>query len=303
MLVTMFVLATTSVGAIAQDQSEDSQPPDESAETAAETTVDPPQRTTNFLGLDAAPLRGSLVTDRPDFTESTVTIPRGRAQLEAGYTFTYDKEKDVRTKDHTFPELLLRVGLADDLELRIGWAGWSLAREMTHEPSRAGRRVSVESRDNGGTDMSLGLKFHLLDQDGWVPDFGVIVAADLPTGAGGKTSGDVDPFLGLLWAYDLTDRWALAGNVNLAVPTSERGRFFQTSASVSAAFALTDELGAYVEYFGFYPNDRGADAAHSLNGGFTYLITDNFQIDVLAGFGLNEEADDFFAGAGFAWRF
>jgi hypothetical protein len=40
-----------------------------------------------------------------------------------------------------------------------------------------------------------------------------------------------------------------------------------------------------------------------LNGGFTWLITENLQLDWRAGFGLNEEADDFFTGAGFGIRF
>lgn len=259
--------------------------------------------TVNFLGLEAAPLKGTLVTDRPDFTESTLTIPRGRFQLEAGYTFTSDKEDGVRAKDHTFPELLLRVGLVDDVELRIGWSGWSLSREEFRERNEVGRTVKMHTRDNGGTDMNVGFKFHLLDRDGWAPDFAVLVGADLPTGASGKTSGDVDPNLGLLWAYDLSDDMSLAGNVNFAVPTSEKGRFFQTSASVSLGYSLTDDLGAYFEYYGFYNNDRNTDAAHYANGGFTYLITDNFQFDVRVGAGLNEEADDLFVGTGFAWRF
>jgi len=58
-----------------------------------------------------------------------------------------------------------------------------------------------------------------------------------------------------------------------------------------------------LEYFGFYPNDLGTDCAHFINGGFTYLITNNLQIDWRAGFGVNEEAEDFFTGVGLSWRF
>ena len=117
------------------------------------------------------------------------------------------------------------------------------------------------------------------------------------------SSGDVDPQLVLLWAYDVTDALAIAGNVGLASITEDGDRFAQTSASLAAAFAVTSRLGAYVEYFGFYPNAEGSDCAHTLNGGLTYLINNNFQIDLRVGAGLNEEADDFFTGVGFAWRF
>lgn len=256
-----------------------------------------------LFGLGAAPLTEPLVTDRPDFTESTDAVPWGHAQLEIGYTFTYDREGDERTRDHSFPETLLRIGLVEDIELRLGWSGVTMHETLAEVEGPRGRRFGKTERDTGNDDLSVGFKFKLLEQDGLVPHFGVITAISLPTGNATSTSGDVDPEVVLLWAYDVTDSFSVAGNILLAVPTSEKGRFFQSGASLTGAVALTDKLGAYVEYFGLYPSDREQDAEHTVNGGFTYLITDNLQLDVLAGFGLNEQAPDFFAGAGISIRF
>ena len=256
-----------------------------------------------LFGLRAAPLTEPLVTDRPDFTESTDAVPWGHAQLEIGYTFTYDREGDERTREHSFPETLLRIGLIEDIELRLGWSGVTMHETLAEVESRRGRRFGVTERDTGNDDLSVGFKFKLLEQDGLVPHFGVITAVSLPTGNATSSSGDVDPEVVLMWAYDVTDSFSVAGNFLLAVPTSEQGRFFQGGASLAGAVALTDKLGAYVEYFGLYPSDREQDAEHTLNGGFTYLITDNLQLDVLAGFGLNEQAPDFFAGVGISIRF
>lgn len=69
-------------------------------------------------------------------------------------------------------------------------------------------------------------------------------------------------------------------------------------------FSLTDRLGAYTEYFGFYPS--GADTVapeHFFNGGFSYLISNDIQWDIRAGTGLNTEADDFLVGTGLSIRF
>ena len=43
-----------------------------------------------------------LVTDRPDFTEASSTVGRGVAQLEFGYTYTYndDAGQAVRTRHY-----------------------------------------------------------------------------------------------------------------------------------------------------------------------------------------------------------
>ncbi|MGH7563856.1 MAG: hypothetical protein ACREK5_05485, partial [Gemmatimonadota bacterium] len=53
-----------------------------------------------------------LVTDRPDFTESALTVPRGDPQLESGYTLTRADDAD----EHALGEVLLRIGVAGRLE-------------------------------------------------------------------------------------------------------------------------------------------------------------------------------------------
>ncbi len=274
------------------------------AAAAAEPTTRPAAADRDApLALAQPQSDGPLVSDRPDFTESAVTVPAGRVQLESGYTFTYDREKKVRVRDHTFPEFLLRIGLAPDLELRVGWEGWSSTETLFRTRTDAGRPITRTDHNDGATDPYLGAKIHVLEQRGWIPELGLIPAITVPSGSRSKTSADVDPQLGIPWAYGLTDRLSVAGQLNLVVPTSDGRRFFQTSASVSLGVQITDWLGAYVEYFGFYPNDRGTDCAHYVNGGFTFPITDDLQFDVRTGAGLNEEADDFFAGAGFVIRF
>ena len=249
------------------------------------------------------PMDEPLITDRPDFTESTEAVPAGHVQLELGYTFTYDREGKDRVRNHTAPELLVRIGVFEDFEIRIGWEGYSWSDNQFEGETRGGRRVTREDWSQGAHDLSLGIKYKFFEQNGWVPHFGVIAAMTMPSGSAGVSSGDVDPELVLLWAYDVTDNFAVAGNVGFVVPTDDGDRFFQTTASLSGAFSLTDKLGAYVEYFGFYPNTEDSDCAHFVNAGLTFLINNNFQLDWRIGAGLNEEADDFSTGVGFAWRF
>ena len=72
-------------------------------------------------------------------------------------------------------------------------------------------------------------------------------------------------------------------------------------AAIGASFSLSDHLGSYVEYFGVHSDS--ADSTHSLGGGFTYLINNDLQLDINGGIGLNNAADDYFAGAGVSWRY
>ncbi|MBY0513076.1 MAG: transporter, partial [Gemmataceae bacterium] len=52
-----------------------------------------------------------LASDRPDFTEASSTVGKGRVQLEGGYTFTRDHSGEVATTSHSYPEALLRIGM------------------------------------------------------------------------------------------------------------------------------------------------------------------------------------------------
>ena len=246
------------------------------------------------LGYGRAKIDQPMETDRPDFTEGTQTVTPGHFQLESGYTYTRDDEAGVEIDDHTFPELLWRIGVVEDLELRVGWNGWSLTKI---------RQQGSSVNEDGATDISLGIKHRMYKQDGLVPNFGFIAELGLPTGASNKTADDVEPKLGLLWAYDVAENTAVSGNLNFAGPIDNGTRYFEPSASLSLAQGLTDEVGGYIEYFGFYPNnDTAASSTHFLNGGFTYLVTENFQLDMRVGAGLNKEAEDFFAGSGLSLR-
>lgn len=246
------------------------------------------------------PMDEPLITDRPDFTESTETIPAGHLQIESGYTFTYNREGGTRTTDHTAPEMLWRIGVTDSVELRFGWNGYTFSDSLSKTGVGGGSRKNTSQDAN---DLSLGLKVKLFEQEGWRPHFGIIAGVTVPTGAGGATTGDVDPGIVFLWAYDLSDGTAIAGNVGIALPTEDGHRFVQTTASLSYAFALAEKWGAYTEYFGIYPSSDSDHDAHFFNTGVTYLVNKDFQLDVRVGLGLNEEAGDFFTGVGFSKRF
>ncbi len=257
----------------------------------------------SLFGLQRAELSEPLVTDRPDFTESTDTVPFGHVQWEGGYTFTYDREGAPRTRSHSAPETLIRVGFLENWELRLGLNGYSWTETEFDTATPAGRTERSQDWSQGADDLSFGVKWKFVEQQGFIPHLGVIVETSVPSGSAETTSGDVDPQVKLLWSFDLSERFALSGNVNVAVPTQDAHRFVQSAASMSLGVSLSERWGSYVEYFGVYPNTDGTDCAHYLNGGLTFQLTDNLQFDVRTGAGLNEEADDFFAGVGIAIRF
>ncbi len=253
---------------------------------------------TGPLGFGSPELSQDMETDRPDFTEGPSTISPGHFQLEAGYLFTYNDDDGRRSREHVSPQLLARVGLLSDLELRISWDGYLDSKTTVDDAS-----VS-ENTVNGVSDLNLGLKHRLYEAGSDTPDVSIIIQASVPSGSSDVSSHDTEPEVKLIWARSFCESWALAGNINFASPVLDDKRYFETSTSVTLAHSLTEKIGTYLEYFAFFPNSSAPDSSgsHFINGGFTYGFSNVLQFDVLLGAGLNEEADDLFSGLGVAYR-
>jgi len=301
------ITALTAIGAttVAAGQTPTSQPSSQSSAPASAPTSALSSEPGGFWLFPTRPeASGTIATDRPGYSDSYAVMARGFTNLEAGYTFTYDREGHTRSKNHTVGEFSLRTGLTDNFELRVKWGGYSLTDAVYRgESPYSGRRVTLEEHDDGGTDMSVGFKTQLLKQDGLVPNLSIIPAISLPTGTNSKSTNDVDPEVRLAWNYALTDKWQIYGVGVAAVVSDSDGRFFQSAASLATYYQFTKNLGGFVEYYGVYPAGRGVDCQHAIDFGPVILVNDNFQIDIRAGFGLNEQAPDFFCGIGFGWRF
>lgn len=237
----------------------------------------------------------TIATDRPSFDDTTAIAPLGHVVLETGYTFTLRDRDGVETHIHNFPEVMLRVGIIDDrLELRLGTSGYVWV---------SSEDGSGTSSDEGFSDLLPGIKFKTNDQDGAIPRIALELATTVGTGSNRISTQEVEPIFKFIWSYDLGEGWGIYGNLNTAYPTTAGERFLQGQGGVCVTYAATDRLSFFGEYFLFGPAAKGADAAHYLDFGTAYLITPRIQLDARAGFGLNDEANNFFTGFGISFLF
>ncbi len=229
---------------------------------------------------------GELVTDRPDFTESSQTIARGWYQFESGVTYEGDGRE---ARAFSAPAALMRIGLGRNTELRVGADGFV-------SETFAGVRTS------GVSDIELGFKTQLLNQERHGIDFAVLPAISLPTGGDGFSSGSADPSVKLTWGRDLPAGFGMTGNVNFASFRDDAGRYGQEAVTLSFGHDLVAGFGAYAEVYGMSRLARGESAAWTVNGGVTHPVGANMQFDIEAGRGVTAAAPDWFIGAGFAVR-
>ncbi len=238
-----------------------------------------------------------LITDRPDFTEASVTVGRGVVQIESGYTYLSDDNGASSSREHIFPEMLMRVGvLADWFELRVGY---TLIEGTTHTFGE-GRATFT-----GSNDLYLGMKLALTGQAGVLPEMAIVPQMFVPSGSSDHTAGETLPGVNWLYGWDVTDFIATGGStqVNRRLDDETGDPYAEFAQSWTIGYSLADRVGAYTEWFCLAPD--GADSNHNENyfdGGVTFLVTDNVQLDARAGVGLNEAAADMFSGLGLSIR-
>jgi hypothetical protein len=231
-----------------------------------------------FYAQEVAPLEA----DRPDQTETPAIVPKGMFQAETGFTFQKNK---ADSKTNSLPTTLWKYGVNENFELR-------LITEFVLEEEN-------DSKSNGLIPVYVGFKVKLLDEKGIVPKTSFIAHMSLPNLASKQYKTEFyAPEFRFVMQHNLTEKVSLSYNLGAewdgfsAEPT-----FIYT---LTSGFSVTEKLGAYIEIFGFAPQNDSAN--HSFDGGFTYLINNNFMLDLSSGVGITNNAPDHYFALGFSFR-
>jgi Putative MetA-pathway of phenol degradation len=252
---------------------------------------------------------GPINTDRPTFTPANTVVPPGRLQFESGFTFNRQQSTNTISNLYDFPELAMRYGLMDRVEFRMFWEGPTFA----PTPSNLHRRGN---RLGGSSDTEVGIKWQLFPGDKdrkWLPTTALITSAIAPTGgASPLSSGIVEPYINLIYGWNLTDKLTFAGSTGYLgmrqqsvpgshLPADSFQRFHQ---SLVAFYTVGERTTLFYEWYIFMFIDSINNLpTHFMDGGLLYRLTPNIQVDVRAGFGLSGRPDDFFTGTGLSFRF
>ena len=233
-----------------------------------------------------------IITDRPDQTESSATIPGKTLQIETGFVFERFISGDYQFDNWGIATTLLRYGVLNNFEIRLG--------NYYQHSTLTQKETGVDTIQQGFGPITTGLKVYVTEEKGIWPQMSIL--ADITINKVGKL--DYRPsynysVIKLLFSHTLSNRLSLGYNVGFANNGEDPKGFFVYSLALGTS--ITNKLSAFAEVYGNF--DDSNLPRHRIDGGFTFLVKHNLQLDASAGFGPEEEGlSMWFVNAGLTWR-
>ena len=224
--------------------------------------------------------------DRPGAGMGTGITPVGHLAWEQGLpTVSYQEQNIEGVKDKTLTlngDMLLRTGLANGLELQLGWQG-----PVWQQHKRAGFKTETD----GLGDVSIGLKKAIDLKDDRL-SMAVLAEAIIATGNDEFTAHDDIYSLTSAVAYEFSD---LIGT-SITMRYEAQNSNWAVTAIPTIDYKIAGKLSGYSEFI--YRKAESQDYQYGLGTGLVYAINDRAQLDASVGVDLDGDVRSYNGGLG-----
>jgi Putative MetA-pathway of phenol degradation len=238
--------------------------------------------------------------DRPGFNTPACTIAPGKVSVETSIAdWALDNRPDSRTDTVLIGDTVVRVGLTDAIEARIGWTPYG------HVRTRDKATGAIDSAGRVG-DVTLGMKANFLHPDGDGLAIALLPYVSLPVGRTPVGAGDWGAGVLLPVTYSLSDAVQLEATPELdaAVDADGRGRHAAYGSAAGIGWKVAEPVTLTGEVQVIRDDDpQGASTQTLAALSVAYSASDDLQFDVAGVAGLDHNAPDVELIAGLARRF
>jgi hypothetical protein len=235
-----------------------------------------------------------METDRPDFTESPITVDAGHLQYETDL-FRREKERGETVDQRTIylNKANLNVGLTHSTAIQIGFENFVLLREKDLQTGEL-------SRKHGIGDMNIRIKQNLLGNDGGNFAIAVLPYIKFPTA---RYTSDSKYEGGIIvpMHYKLPGEWKLGTQLEGdRLQDMEGGKMHtEIMQSLTVSHEILKHVDCIAETYYSY-NTKEHHWSNYLNAAAQVGISDNFKFDLGFNYGLQHDAEkNYFIGTAF----
>ena len=238
----------------------------------------------------------TIRTGRPGEAIGPFTVGARVLQVQAGTGYFDYKPIDYeqgnalsgQSGNNLLTGAVVRMGLTEHFEFSVGLA-------YTFEEKRVN---DYETKNKGMNAFAFGIRSNIYVGKGWVPSVGFQVNIGMPWLTESYNSTYIRPRLTLITGQRMGERWGL---------TTNWGLFWNGDSPdpigfyvVNVSFDASAKWSVFVEGFGFISDNSWEPY---IDGGAGFLVNNNLQLDIAAGYGWGEnEYRDWFVNGGVSWR-
>lgn len=230
--------------------------------------------------------------DRPGDGFSTTITPVGRVAWEQALpTASYQEFKsptgEKARQVNLTADMLFRTGLADGLELQLGWLGPAWSRTSYQ---------GQHTEDDGLGDITVGLKKAIDLKDDKL-SLAVLLQALIATGNNGFTEEDDIYTLGTSVNYKYSDTLTTGITMKYEIQNSD----WAVTAIPTLGYQIAGKLSGYSQLV--YRKAESKDYEYGLGTGLIYALNDRAQFDANIGVDLDGPEKGYNGGLGFSYLF
>lgn len=227
----------------------------------------------------------TIVTDRPDQTESSEVVPVKTLQIESGISLTQSWFGAAQSTVMQVPTSLFRLSLCERFEFRL----------VTGINANRTNFFGNTAWQYNMTDLEVGTKISIFNRESSSFKMALLGHAVIPT-SGPETNNRTGLVTRILLQHDLGEEWSIGYNFGYDYSGFGDGDLAYT---VAAGTSLSEKIGYYFEAYGRV--EEFENFVLNADAGFTYLVKNNIQLDYSFGIGIVNERMTFHS-IGCSWR-
>lgn len=232
-----------------------------------------------------------IVTDRPDYVESSDVVGRNVLQVETSAATDWTAVAGATARTVATPTLF-RLGVTRTLELRLESDGYQRA------------TVGAAPAVTGLADAALGLKWHLVDGEGRRPGVALLLHGDLPSGSSPFRGVGIRPSLRAVGEWELPASFSMGIMPGIVYEPNDGDPAWSALFGVTVAHPITGAVRVYAEYAAAaIPLTAGGEKSATLDLGTAWVITRDIQVDLSGAIGLERGTPDGAMAVGISRRF
>jgi len=224
-------------------------------------------------------------TDRSNFTGNAHTVPFNSIILESGYTFT----RFLNLNKHAIGELLFRIGVFENVELRFGINSISII-------------DSDGTTETGKDDGYIGIKFRIFNSykksQLWFPSIAFQIDTFLPVGNSVFSENSIQPVNKFILSWNFYDRFLPAINLGYALP-AENGNYYNSFySSLNLKLRVFSAFYVFSECVFKMPETSKNNISTDVNTGLEWFYNKKMILDLQGGKKINSNSGEYYVSAG-----